>query len=219
MNFTIRSELLGKHALFSPSNYYWIRDNEEGLMQRYVNSFSASIGTVLHDIARKYIAHGKTMSKFDKKSVIIDVLESGIPEIVFSYMPFDAMFNNLINYVNDCVMQCMTPEVPLYYSDLFFGTTDAIGFNEKEAFLRINDLKTGTTKALMDQLLIYEALFFLDVGARMDIKPGDIKSELTIYQGGDRIYLNPLPSDIVPVIDKIVAINKKFQNLKQRRSS
>ena len=47
----------------------------------------------------------------------------------------------------------MTPEQILYYSDNCFGTADAILFRNN--FLRIHDLKTGKIPAHMEQLEIY----------------------------------------------------------------
>ncbi len=111
-------------------------------------------------------------------------------------------------YVNDAIGFKMSTEVVLFYSERFFGTADAISF--RDMFLRIHDLKTGKHKANMEQLLVYAALFCLEYR----IKPGDLKGcELRIYQNDEIIYLNPTAEDILPVMDKIVHLNKVLERL------
>lgn len=111
-------------------------------------------------------------------------------------------------YVNDAIRYDMIPEQVLFYSEHCFGTADSISF--KRNFLRIHDLKTGKIPAHMEQLMIYEALFCLEYG----IKPGDIKSELRLYQNGDIIVMNPEADDILPIMDKIIHFNKILTNEK-----
>lgn len=108
-------------------------------------------------------------------------------------------------YVNDAIGFKMDTEVVLYYSDRFFGTADAICF--RNGMLRIHDLKTGKTPVHMDQLMIYAALFCLEY----KMKPGDIKMELRIYQNDEIIYHNPTAEDILPIMDKIVHIDKMLK--------
>ena len=105
-------------------------------------------------------------------------------------------------YVNDAIGFKMDTEVVLYYSDRFFGTADAICF--RNGMLRIHDLKTGKPPVHMDQLMIYAALFCLEY----KMKPGEIKMELRIYQNDEIIYHNPTAEDILPIMDKIVHIDK-----------
>ena len=105
-------------------------------------------------------------------------------------------------YVNDAIGFKMDTEVVLYYSDRFFGTADAICF--RNGMLRIHDLKTGKTPVHMNQLMIYAALFCLEY----KMKPGEIKMELRIYQNDEIIYHNPTAEDIMPIMDKIVHIDK-----------
>ena len=108
----------------------------------------------------------------------------------------------IYNYVNDAIGFRMQPEVVLYYSDYFFGTADAICFRNN--FLRIHDLKTGVTPAHMEQLEIYAALFCLEY----KIKPGDIDIELRLYQNDEVLVANPQADDILPIMDKIIHLNK-----------
>ena len=113
----------------------------------------------------------------------------------------------LYNYVNDAISYRMSPEVVLFYSERFFGTADAISFRNN--FLRIHDLKTGKVKADMEQLEVYAALFCLEY----KIKPGDIEMELRIYQNDEIIYHKPTAEDILPIMDKIVHLNKLLERL------
>lgn len=109
-------------------------------------------------------------------------------------------------YVNDAIGFKMDTEVVLFYSERFFGTADAISF--RDGVLRIHDLKTGKTAVHMEQLEIYAALFFLEYR----IKPSDVKEiELRIYQNDEIIFHKPTYEDIVPIMDKIVHLNKLLE--------
>ena len=115
----------------------------------------------------------------------------------------------LYSYVNDAIGFKMDTEVVLYYTDRFFGTADAICF--RDGVLRIHDLKTGTTPVKMEQLEIYAALFCLEY----KIKPGDIEMELRIYQNDEILYHNPTAEDILPIMDKIVHLDKLLAKAEQ----
>ena len=108
-------------------------------------------------------------------------------------------------YINDAIGYNMKTEVVLYYSDYFFGTADAISFRKN--ILRIHDLKTGKEPASMEQLFVYAALFCLEYR----IKPVDIQIELRLYQNDEVIQANPTVEDIVPIMDKIVHLNKLLE--------
>lgn len=116
----------------------------------------------------------------------------------------------LYAYVNDAIGYKMDTEVILYYSPRFFGTVDAISF--RNGFLRIHDLKTGKTSVHMEQLMIYAALFCLEY----KVKPGTIDIELRIYQNDDILVCNPTAEDIVPIIDKIVHLNKILDKIESQ---
>ena len=113
-------------------------------------------------------------------------------------------------YVNDAIGFKMSTEVVLFYSDYFFGTADAISF--RNGVLRIHDLKTGVSPVKMEQLEIYAALFCLEY----KIKPGEIKFELRIYQKDDVVVHNPTAEDILPIMDKIVHLNRLIENIEGR---
>lgn len=113
----------------------------------------------------------------------------------------------LYAYINDAIGFRMNTEVVLYYSDKFFGTADTISFRDN--FLRIHDLKTGENPAHMEQLLVYVALFCLEYR----IKPGSIDIELRIYQNDEVQFFNPTAEDVVPIMDKIVHLNKVLEKI------
>lgn len=113
----------------------------------------------------------------------------------------------IYSYVNDAIGFKMSTEVVLYYSDRFFGTADAICF--RNGVLRIHDLKTGKGPVHMEQLMVYAALFCLEY----KIKPGEIEMELRIYQNDDILFCNPTAEDILPIMDKIIHLDKLLLKL------
>ncbi len=115
----------------------------------------------------------------------------------------------LYAYVNDAIGFKMDTEVILLYSERFFGTADAISFRNNT--LRIHDLKTGKTPVHMEQLEVYAALFCLEY----KVKPGDIEMELRIYQNDEVIYHKPTAEDIVPIMDKIVHLDKLLMRMEE----
>ena len=121
-------------------------------------------------------------------------------------------------YINDAIGFGMTPEQPLYYSDMCFGTTDAIKFDNKKKLLRIHDLKTGETPAHMDQLITYAALFFLEYGKQIkfdyNLDISDISIELRIYQKCEIIPYIPTTDEILTRMDLIVRMDKILQDRK-----
>lgn len=115
----------------------------------------------------------------------------------------------LCMYVNDAIGFKMDTEVVLFYSDRFFGTADAICFRNN--VLRIHDLKTGKIPASMEQLKVYAALFCLEYR----IKPGDIRMELRIYQNDEILGFKPTAEDILPIMDRIVHLDKLFMQIER----
>jgi hypothetical protein len=212
MNFIKHSNLEGKHALLGASRWQWLNDDEESLLKRIRSAYATEVGTLLHSIAAERIKYGFKLAKSDKKQIIFELLKGGIPESVVDSMDMGFIFDNMANYVNDCIGFKMTPEVVLYFSDYCFGTADAIKYSEKDHQLRIHDLKTGTTPAHMEQLLIYVALFCLEY----HIKPYEIETELRLYQSNEVLYFNPTVDDIVPIIDKILTFDKYLKKLHGR---
>ena len=63
----------------------------------------------------------------------------------------------------------------------------------------------------MEQLEIYAALFCLEY----KIKPGDIRMELRIYQNDEILVYEPTAEDILPIMDKIVHVNKMLEKIER----
>ena len=114
----------------------------------------------------------------------------------------------LYSYVNDAIRYKMSTEVVLFYSERFFGTADAISFRNN--FLRVHDLKTGKGPVHPEQLLVYVALFCLEYR----IKPGELEGcECRIYQNDDILIMNPTAEDILPIMDKIIHLDKLLEKI------
>lgn len=178
MIFNKHDQLEGLHAPFGASKSSWLRYDDEKALNVYQNLRAAEKGTILHDWAKKTIDLGIKQPRSKK---------------------------TIYSYVNDAIGFQMSTEVVLFYSEYFFGTADSISFRNN--FLRIHDLKTGTTPVHMEQLLIYAALFCLEY----KVKPGEIQMECRIYQNDDILIANPTAEDIVPIMDKIIHLNKLLE--------
>jgi len=187
-------ELAGKHAFLSASKSTWLRKSDEELADSYIGSWATTIGTLVHAYAADRMKYRRELSENNVDGVLFDLIRNGVPE---SAIDMGFIFPTLMRYVNDSIAYGMDPEVQLRYSDLCYGTTDAIQFRRKK--LRIHDLKTGTTPAKIDQLMIYAALFFHQYG----YKPEDTKTELRIYQAGDILVCDPDPAEIREVMELI----------------
>lgn len=178
-----RKFLKDSHALFGASKYSWVNYDEAKMIEAYNNNNMKKVGTELHAMACMLIKN-----------------KVRLPDV-----------QKTINmYVNDAIFYDMRPEEQLYYSDLFFGTADAIALREN--ILRIHDLKTGVTKASMHQLEIYVAFFCLEY----DFIPSDFDDiETRIYQNDEIMIHHPTTEEIVPIMDKIVTVNNIIQKLKE----
>ena len=181
--FNSHTNLEGLHAPFGASKSSWLRYDDDKIVEVYQNLKAKEQGTRLHAWAAETIKLGIKQPRSNK---------------------------TLYAYVNDAIGFKMQTEVVLFYSQYFFGTTDAISFRNN--FLRIHDLKTGETPAKMEQLLIYAALFCLEY----KIKPGEIDIELRLYQSDEVIVHNPGADEILPIMDKIVHLNKVLENAEGR---
>lgn len=188
MEWKSYSRLEGKHAFLGASKYSWLNYDNEKLCSSYLNFLAIAKGTRLHALAAELISLKQKLPRSKK---------------------------TLNNYVNDAIGFNMKPEVILYYSENCFGTADAIRFDESTNFLRIHDLKTGTTPAHLEQLEVYAALFCLDYHK----DPKQLDMELRIYQNDDINYVNTtehpeLRDDICLIIDKIKEFDKTLEKLK-----
>lgn len=178
MKFNKHTSLEGLHAPFSASQSSWLRYDDDKAVEKYIRSKAAEMGTRLHAWAKETIDLGIKQPRSEK---------------------------TLYAYVNDAIKYKMNTEVVLYYSERFFGTADAISFRNN--MLRIHDLKTGEIGKIehhMEQLEIYAALFCLEY----KIKPGEIDMELRVYKNDEVLVHNPTAEDILPIIDKIIHLDK-----------
>ena len=203
MIFNKHSELEGRHAILSPSKHYWINYDDPGLWKCYVSSYATDIGTLVHEFAADRIKYRMPLDpdvEESKNSLLIHLMKNGIP---FKVIDLDRIFANLVPYVNDGIGYKMESEVVLKYSDLCFGTADAISIRRN--MLRIHDLKTGVSPASMDQLLCYAGLFFMEY--KRDYRPDTIKVELRIYKNNEIEVMNPTSEEIKAVMKKIAHAN------------
>lgn len=183
MKFNIHKNFEGYHAPFSASQSAWLRYDDDKIIETYNNKKAAELGTRLHNWAKQTIDLGIKQPKTGK---------------------------TLYAYVNDAIGFHMQTEVVLVYSERFFGTADAISFSRNT--LRIHDLKTGKVGKIenhFEQLRVYAALFCLEY----KVKPGDINFELRVYKTDEVAIDKPTAEDIVPIIDKIVHLNKLLEEL------
>ncbi len=139
---------------------------------------------------------GTRLHQWAKDTIDLGIKQSRSPKTLYAY-------------VNDAIGYRMKTEVVLFYSSRFFGTADAISF--RDGLLRIHDLKTGISPVKMEQLEIYAALFCLEYG----IKPGNIKFELRIYQNDEVQIHKPTAEDILPIMDKIVHMDKMLSKIEE----
>ena len=175
--------------MFGASDYHWTNYDIDKLEEVYRNKLAKEEGTELHELAAMNIKHRRKQAGKDTFS----------------------------KYVNDAIGFRMDPEVKLYYSKWFFGTTDAISFrnnpnkeSEFKYFLRIHDLKTGKIPAKFRQLEVYAAFFFLEY----QIKPEETEIELRIYQNDDIQIGKPTTKDIKPIMNKIILFDRHIEKMR-----
>lgn len=197
----------GMHAIISPSRHILKENYSNSQFDNYIRaSYSTTIGTSIHALAADLIsARINVDEKEASKFITLKLYKSNIPRNVFDA---DSYVDTFVPYVKDAIGFDMHPEQVLKYSKFAFGTADAIRWNQTKKELRIHDLKTGKMPAQLDQLVDYAALFFLEY----HVDPKDVKIELRIYQNGE--ILTGLPDgvkDVLPIMKKIVALNKYFE--------
>lgn len=178
--------LEGTHAFLSPSGHHWLRYTDEKLVERLNTAQAAARGTRIHAWAAEAIALGFRQPENEDSDA-------------------------LCAYINDAIDYRMKPEQTLFYSMNCYGTADAIGFDFENLFLRIHDLKTGTSKVPMDQLYVYAAIFCLEY----TFKPFEISGELRIYQG-DKIICEAIDNsylawvyDRIQISDEIIEQHRR----------
>lgn len=182
-SFSNKTNSKPAHAFLGASKHSWLNYDEERLVQAFQREQAKLLGTELHEWAAWTIQLGRKQPDND---------------------------DTVNMYINDAIGFHMDVEQRLEYSDICFGTADAISFRKN--MLRIHDLKTGTVvEPHMDQLIIYAALYCLCNG----IRPGDIQMELRLYWMNDKIIFEPGIEDVAPVMDKIVRFDQIIHELIQ----
>ena len=185
MKFNDHKKLEGLHAPFTASQSHWLRYDDDKAVEVYLNRKAAEMGTKLHAWAKQTIDLGIKQPRSKR---------------------------TLYAYVNDAIGFKMDTEVVLFYSERFFGTADAISFRNN--MLRIHDLKTGKSGKIDDhieQLEVYAALFCLEY----KVKPGEIDMELRLYKQDEVLVHNPTAEDILPIMDKIMHLDKVLQKIEE----
>lgn len=185
MKFNDHKKLEGLHAPFTASQSHWLRYDDDKAVEVYLNRKAAEMGSKLHAWAKQTIDLGIKQPRSKR---------------------------TLYAYVNDAIGFKMDTEVVLFYSERFFGTADAISFRNN--MLRIHDLKTGKSGKIEDhieQLEVYAALFCLEY----KVKPGEIDMELRLYKQDEVLVHNPTAEDILPIMDKIMHLDKVLQKIEE----
>lgn len=173
------------HAFLSPSTYSWMNYDDDKLIKVYINKLASARGTKLHELASRLIKMRIQLPNEQK---------------------------TLNMFVNDSIRFKMESEKKLYYSKFCFGTADAISY--EDGFLKIFDLKTGSTKVSFMQLMLYAALFFLEYDQYKIAYVNGI--ELRIYQNDDVKILIPEKDEIVPIMDKIIRFDRILQEMEEK---
>lgn len=209
MIFYKHKELEGKHAFLGASQYRWINWDDDILEKRFYSRYAAQIGTIAHEIVADLVRSRMKLRKTDTRLIELEMYRNYIPKGAFDS---ERMLFNMLPFVNDSIGFHMESEVILYFSPNAFGTTDAIGFNEKELILRISDYKNGLTKAHIEQLIVYAALFCLEY--RKD--PYKIRTELRIYQNLETLLYMPEPDEIKRFMDLIKSKDRLVNQYMER---
>ena len=69
--------------------------------------------------------------------------------------------------------------------------------------------KSGKIEDHIEQLEVYAALFCLEY----KVKPGEIDMELRVYKNDEVLCHKPTAEDILPIMDKIVHLNKLLEKI------
>jgi len=216
--------LIGQHAIFSPSQSAWLRYDNDQIEERIINQNRNFLGTEIHEFAAQQI-------KLNIRVTNNRALRNGIENFIYTkykalsttgeisafamkliksvrYLHSDVL-GAIRKYINDGIGFKMDVEWPIYYSDYIFGTADSVVLRDN--CLHIHDLKTGLTPAHPEQLMVYAALFCLEYGPVNDFKPQNIVYDLRMYKCDYDDYtlrMTPTHEDIIPIMDRIIKITK-----------
>lgn len=209
-----------EHALFSPSQPSWLNYDDDQLIAAFCNSHRAELGTEMHEWASIQI-------KLQNKVSNIKEIEKGVKTHIYEkyaknedyknmllenmdYLPHE-IYPTIKLFVNDCIGYRMRSEEKLVYSDLFWGTSDAIKCENN--FLQVFDLKTGSRPAKESQLYTYASLYCL----QEHTKPEELSGvEIRIYQNAEVLVDNP-PADVIyDIMNKIVHADALLNKFRRR---
>lgn len=214
----------GTHGTFPPSSVSFINYTDEQFEAAFHAKKRAALGTEIHLWSAIQITLGQKCQALREMAKSIKTLiftrnytdryglsDTGVDLLrEFSFLPSN-VFNTVKQYINDCIVDGMEPEHEFVLSDDFKGTADAFLYDPANKVIRIYDLKTGTGKAHIEQLMIYEALFCITE----NVNPFDIYSNLRIYQNGEIIEVEPTPNDIAAFADRIRRFKKRVATLRK----
>lgn len=204
----------GSHTMFSPSQPLWMKDQtEDDILKRYRAYVSTKIGTIVHEQASDYISARMTLTKKEAAKILtVALVKNGVSRLSFDP---NTLASNFVNFVNDSIGYGMSSEVALVYSAVCGGTADAIIFDERKKILRISDLKTGMAPAKFEQLEGYAALFFLEYGQILGVKPEETQIECRIYQNGEVLEEFPTAEEIVPIMNSCIWHTQVVQSIEK----
>lgn len=209
-----------EHALFSPSQPSWLNYDDDQLIAAFCNSHRAELGTEIHEWASVQINLKNKVSNIKEieKGVKTHIYEkySKAPEYRdmlienMDYLPHE-IYPTIKLFINDSIGYMMLSEQKIVYSDLFWGTADAIKCANN--FLQVFDLKTGSKPAKEAQLYTYAALYCL----QEHVKPDELAGiEIRIYQAGEVYVDNPTSEDIYDIMSKITHADTLLNNFRGR---
>lgn len=208
--------------MFSPSQPSWLNYTDEQFISAYTNAHRAELGTEIHEWSSSQIKLSNKVSSLKEieKGVKTHIFEKWVkaPEYRdillknIDYLP-DEVYPTVKMFINDCIGYRMESEKKVSYSNLFWGTSDAIKFEKNK--LMVFDLKTGSKPAKESQVFVYAALYFLE----NHLKPDKVDIETRLYQNAEIRTTVPDPGDISAIMQKIVHLDSlatKFDGGKRR---
>lgn len=200
-------QITSEHALFSPSQPSWINYDDVQLIEAFKNSHRSDLGTEIHEWSSIQIQYKSIVSNLKEieKGVKTHIHDKYIREQIseksrlygatlikhMDYLPKET-YPTVKMFVNDSISYGMESESKVEYSECFWGTADAIKYDQGSKLLQVFDLKTGSRPGKISQLYTYAALYCL----QHDLKPDSISFETRIYQSGDILTDNP-PSELI----------------------
>lgn len=214
--------IFAEHALFSPSQPAWLNYNDDQIIAAYCNSHRAELGTEIHEWSsvqiklRNKVSNIKEIEKGVKTHIYEKYTKNeDYREVLLKHMDYlpHEIYPSVKLFINDSIGHRMSSEERVTYSELFWGTSDAIKCEDN--ILQVFDLKTGSRPAKETQLNAYAALYCL----QEHIKPDQLGGiETRIYQNGE-VYIDTPPSNLIyDIMHKIVHADSLINKFKGGRA-